>query len=156
MSEECPICFYEMEGDWSTPCCGNNMHNDCFKECCIEISSCPLCRSHVIVIQDVEVSTNNRRYIMLKIFSVVATGLALISFSLFMLCFADSSEWYEYPGYFCDPCYYSGMHGQGQNVCCLPGCPAEVIGVGIEAHDEGQPPGATRAVSIVYVIYEYK
>jgi len=92
MSDECPICFYEMEDDWCTPCCGNNMHYECFKECCTERSSCPLCRSHVIVIQDVEVSTTSRRYAMLKVFSVVATGLAIISFSFCALCFSNSSE----------------------------------------------------------------
>ena len=48
MSEECPICLYDIEDNTLlvTICCKNSIHQECFKKCII---TCPFCRAQFTI-----------------------------------------------------------------------------------------------------------
>lgn len=90
--DECPICFDTIQTPWFTPCCNHIIHENCYKRCVEERPACPMCRAVTIVIHEVSSIIITSKYNALRSFAIFVSGIMIISLSLNLLCFSNSSE----------------------------------------------------------------
>lgn len=75
MTHECPICFESVHDSHSTPCCGNQIHRMCLRECLNMYHCCPLCREFMHVIEIPRDSLDNYTKYSVIIGSILFSGI---------------------------------------------------------------------------------
>ena len=75
MPHECPICLDTVNDFHSTPCCGNQIHRTCLRECLDMYHRCPLCMECMHVIEIPRDSLDKCTKYSIIIGSIVFSGI---------------------------------------------------------------------------------